>query len=75
MESTNRIRVDFKRDGSAYYAIFHVTREASGTTYHLHAEVFDHRDHLIFDKERSGLDYSQIEYALTFVFHQAFVEE
>ena len=74
MKKTSKIRVDFEHDSKQYYAIFHVTREPNGMRYHLHAEVFDSKNKKIFDKERSGLDYIQVEYALTFVFHQAFVE-
>ena len=74
MKNTSKIKVEFVRENKNYYAIFAVTREQSGTTYHLHAEVFTEKNKKIFEKERSGLDYSQVEYALTFVFHQAFVE-
>ncbi len=75
MKPTSKIKVDFERDGKNYSAIFAVTREPSGMSYHLHAEVFDEKEKKIFETERSGLDYSQVEYALTFVFHQAFVED
>lgn len=72
---TSKIKVDFERDGKSYSAIFAVTRELSGNTYHLHAKVHDSQGNVIFEKERSELDYSQVEHALIFVFHQAFVEE
>lgn len=75
MKNTSKIRVDFERDGHDFYAVFGVTRQPNGTTYHLQAEVFDHKNRKIFEKERFGLDYSQVEHALTFVFHQAFVED
>ncbi|GEM_PF-3627766 len=75
MKPTSKIQVDFEREGENYKAVFSVTREPSGMSYHLHAEVFNEKGGKIFDKERSGLDYSQVEYALTFVFHQAFVED
>lgn len=74
MKDASKIKVDFRREGANYSAVFDVKREPSGTTYHLHAEVFDSHNKKIFEKERSGLDYSQVEHALTFVFHQAFVE-
>lgn len=74
MNKPSKIKIEFEREGKDYYAIFAVTREPSGTTYHLHGEVFDENDGMIFEKDRSGLDYSQVEHALTFVFHQAFVE-
>lgn len=73
-QKASKIRVDFAKDGKDYYATFAVTREGEATTYSLHAEVFNSKNKLIFEKDRSGLDYSQVEHALTFVFHQAFVE-
>ncbi len=74
MDRTSKIKVDFTKNGQKYSAIFGVTREPSGTTYHMHAEVFAEDGKKFFEKERGGLDYSQVEHALTFVFHQAFVE-
>lgn len=74
MKPTSKIKVDFEREGKNYSAIFDVTREKFGTNYNLLAKVYDEDDRLIFEKERTGLDYSQVEHALTFVFHQAFVE-
>lgn len=74
MEKTSKIRVDFHYQESPYYAILAVTREPNGMRYHMKAEVFNAKDKKIFEKQRSGLDYTQVEYALTFVFHQAFVE-
>lgn len=70
-----KLKVDFKHDGENFSALFGVTREPSGTTYHLHAQVMDENGDQIFEKERTGLDYSQVEHAMTFVFHQAFVEQ
>ena len=75
MKPTSKIKVDFEREGKNFSAVFEVTREPNGSTYHLNARVYDENDNLIFEKERTGLDYSQVEYALTFVFHQAFVED
>lgn len=72
---TTKIKIDFERDGKPYSGVFEVKREASKISYRLKAEIFDHRGKKIFEKERTGLDYSQVEYALVFVFHQAFVEE
>ncbi|MEK9132886.1 MAG: hypothetical protein AAB606_04225 [Patescibacteria group bacterium] len=74
-KATSKIRVDFSRDDQNYYADFAVNREENGLSYGLHATVHDEKGKMIFEKERSGLDYSQVEMALTFVFHQAFVEE
>lgn len=75
MKKTSKIKVDFERDNKNYSALFGVTREPNGTTYHLDAQVMNEEGDVIFEKERTGLDYSQVEHALTFVFHQAFVEE
>lgn len=74
MEKPSKIKIDFEREGKNYSAIFAVAREQNGTTYNMHAQVFDSKGKQLFEKSRNGLDYSQVEYALTFVFHQAFVE-
>lgn len=75
MQKASKIKVDFNREGKGYSAIFKVLREESGNTYSLHARVIDDEGNEIFEKERHDLDYSQVEHALIFVFHQAFVEE
>jgi len=75
MKTSSKIKVDFKREDKSYSATFDVKREKSGLTYSLHADVFNEKGKKIFSKDRPNLDYSQIEHALVFVFHQAFVEE
>lgn len=74
MKSTSKIKVDFKREGEKYSAVFGVKREQNSPAYNLNAEVFDSKGKKIFEKQRRDLDYSQVEPALLFVFHQAFVE-
>ncbi|MFA6521075.1 MAG: hypothetical protein WCT53_01685 [Candidatus Gracilibacteria bacterium] len=74
-KATSKIRMEFTRENQDYYADFDVIREESGLTYKMHATVYSAKGKKIFEKERHGLDYSQVEMALVFVFHQAFVEE
>lgn len=75
MKKTSRIKVDFKNEGKLYSALFSVTREPSEVSYHMHSEILDEKGKLIFKKDRSNLDYSQVEPAALFVFHQAFAPD
>lgn len=75
MKNASKIKVDFSRDGKKYTAYFSVKRESNGISYHMHTEVCDEKEKIIFKKDRSNLDYSQVEPALLFVFHQAFAPE
>lgn len=72
MKNTSRVKIDFKHEGKNHSATFSVSREPSGTSYYMHSEVQDENGKVIFKKDRSDLDYSQVEPALLFVFHQAF---
>lgn len=72
MKKGSKINIGFLREGKKYSAQFSVKREESGQSYALHGDVYDDKGKKIFTKDRSHLDYSQVEPALIFVFHQAF---
>ncbi len=74
LNSPSALTVRFIKDDKNYTAEFAVTREENNRSYHLHADVFDSKKTKIFTKDRYGLDYSQVNSALLYVFHQAFSE-
>ena len=72
-KSESVLKVKSTHEGKPYRAHFEVDREKIGTrTYKLHAQVRNSKDEIVFEKDRTGLDYSQVEPAIIFVFHQAF---
>ncbi|MBP9718019.1 hypothetical protein KBD59_01860 [Candidatus Gracilibacteria bacterium] len=74
-KSESGLTVFFNREGKAYNAQFRVNRENTGArTYKLHAEVGHEKGKKMIEKDRTALDYAQIEPAIVFVFHQAFEE-
>lgn len=75
MKNSTRITIEFNYENKKYSATFTVTREPAGTSYFMHSEVAGPDGKIIFKKERSDLDYSQVEPALLFVLHQAFAQE
>ena len=72
MKTGSKINIEFLREGKKFSAQFSVKREESGRSYTLHGDVFDDNGKKIFTKDRANLDYSQVEPALIFAFHQAF---
>ena len=74
LSKPSTLTVGFVRDDKKYTAKFSVTREETGRSYHLHADVFDAKNKKLFTKDRYGLDFSQVDPAMLYVFHQAFSE-
>lgn len=74
LTQASTLTVRFTREEKQYSAEFAVTREENGRSYHLHADVYDSKKTKIFTKDRYGLDFSQVNPAILYVFHQAFSE-
>ena len=71
---TPKLQIDFSREGKKYEAIISVTAEPKGHSYVMHGEIYTEKGKLVFKKDRTGLDYSQVEPSMIFMFHEAFVE-
>lgn len=72
MKNGSTLNITFKRDGKTYKAHFAAKREKTPTSYSLHGEIESEKGKKIFEKDRFGLDYSQLQPAMIFIFHQAF---
>lgn len=73
-QSGATIEVKFRHDDKPYRAFFTVKKEKDSSNYKLNAEILNAKGKRVFEKERTGLDYIQVEPAMTFVFHQAFAQ-
>lgn len=73
MKNGSTLHISFKREGKTYKARFTAKREKTPASYSLHGEIESEKGKKIFEKDRAGLDYSQLQPAMIFIFHQAFL--
>lgn len=71
--TADQLSVDFSRDGQYYRAVFNVSQEPNSTNYTLTATVSDAHGKQIFQKVRRDVDFLQMQPAIVYVFHDAFV--